>query len=59
MKRVGWLLVLAMGLSFAGGCATSHGLAFQRAAPCPGGVWMTARRGPTGVWSPGHWKCPD
>jgi hypothetical protein len=54
----GLFLALFVGLPFVSGCATSDRLALSRAAPCPGGVWVTARRGPTGRWQPGHWQCP-
>jgi hypothetical protein len=62
MKRVqAWLLMgVLVGVSLAGaGCATQDGLAVARAAPCPGGKWVTARRGTSGGWTPGHWRCPD
>lgn len=59
MKRLGWFFLLTVGLSVVEGCATANRLALRRAPPCQGGVWMTARRGPTGVWSPGHWRCPE
>jgi hypothetical protein len=54
----GLFFALIIGLSFTTGCATNDTLAISRAAPCPGGAWVTARRGPTGRWQPGHWNCP-
>jgi hypothetical protein len=63
MKSAAGLLVtlaLLIGASsMLGGCATQDGLALNRAAPCSGGVWISARRGPTGRWQPGHWYCPQ
>jgi hypothetical protein len=60
MKVVAGLFVaLVLALSFTSGCASHNGLALSRAAPCPGGVWATAKRGPTGRWQPGHWQCPQ
>ena len=61
MKRVqSWVLLgTLVGLSLVGGCATQNGLALSKAAPCDGGKWMSARRGPTGAWMPGHWSCPS
>lgn len=61
MKHVqSWLLAgVLVGVSLVGGCGTGGGLSVARAAPCPGGKWMTARRGPTGTWTPGHWRCPQ
>jgi hypothetical protein len=60
MKVVaGLVLALLLTLPFAAGCASQNGLALSRAAPCPGGAWVTARRGPTGRWQPGHWLCPQ
>jgi hypothetical protein len=57
----GLILTLAVliGVPLFSGCATHDGLALSRASPCPGGVWSTARRGPTGRWEPGHWRCPQ
>jgi hypothetical protein len=59
MKVVaGLVLALLLAVPFTG-CASQNGLALSRAAPCPGGAWVTARRGPTGRWQPGHWQCPQ
>jgi hypothetical protein len=55
----GLFLALLIGLPFVAGCATHDGMSLSRATPCPGGIWMTARRGPTGRWQPGHWRCPQ
>ena len=52
-------LAVLVGLPLFAGCASSDSLALSRAAPCPGGVWASARRGPTGRWQPGHWNCPQ
>jgi hypothetical protein len=60
MKLVaGLFLAMLLALPLSAGCATQDGMALSRAAPCPGGVWVTARRGPTGRWQPGHWRCPQ
>jgi hypothetical protein len=62
MKLLAGLILtvtVLIGLPFAAGCASQNrGMALSRAAPCPGGSWVSARRGPTGRWQPGHWLCP-
>jgi hypothetical protein len=57
--RLVWFLAVMAGLSVAAGCAAGGPLALNRAAPCPGGVWVSAHRGPTGAWNRGQWRCPD
>jgi hypothetical protein len=51
-------VAVLIGLAAFSGCATHDGMALSRASPCPGGIWASARRGPTGRWEPGHWRCP-
>jgi hypothetical protein len=55
----GIVLMVLLGVSFGAGCAGNGGLSMVRASPCPGGQWVSARRGPTGAWQPGHWRCPQ